>query len=126
MSDLNGTLTVLEQLTGTLSAPGQITGSLSSSGRLTGTLSASGHLTGTLSAPGSLSGTLSASAGITGALSIPEPDVPVYMGEYSFIPGDTAQVIHTRDYRLLDNITIAAIPNNYGKITWNGSVLTVS
>lgn len=51
---------------------------------------------------------------------------PLYDGEYAFIPTNAEQTIPTEGFALLDNITIAPIPNNYGLITWNGSTLTVS
>ena len=49
-----------------------------------------------------------------------------YAGPYSFTPGDEAQTIGIKDKMADENITIGPIPSNYGKITWNGSVLTVS
>ena len=51
---------------------------------------------------------------------------PEYQGEYSFTPSSDEQVIETNGYALLQNITIAPIPSNYGLITWNGSTITVS
>lgn len=64
---------------------------------------------------------LSAAAIISGGNSY-----PLYDGEYAFTPTTEAQTIETNGFALLDNITIAPIPNNYGLITWNGSTLTVS
>lgn len=49
-----------------------------------------------------------------------------YEGDYTVIPAATAKVLETNGLRMTDNITVAAIPNNYGLITWNGSTLTVS
>ncbi|MBQ6501199.1 MAG: hypothetical protein IJI87_07495 [Mogibacterium sp.] len=53
-------------------------------------------------------------------------DYPTYTGEMIFTPTEEAQIIHTKETRVLQNITINPIPQNYGKITWNGSILTVS
>ena len=52
-------------------------------------------------------------------------DVDDYQGEYVFTPSATVQTIQTQNLRLLDNITINPIPNNYGQIAWDGSILTV-
>lgn len=49
-----------------------------------------------------------------------------YTGGYEFTPSQEEQVIQTKSRVLLENITINPIPSNYGLITWNGSVITVS
>ena len=52
--------------------------------------------------------------------------VPDYDGPYDFTPSSELQTIETNGYRMTDNVTINPIPNNYGLITWNGSIITVS
>ena len=49
-----------------------------------------------------------------------------YEGEYSVTPSASEQILETEGLRMTQNVTIAPIPNNYGLITWNGSVITVS
>ena len=49
-----------------------------------------------------------------------------YEGETTVTPTQEPQVLETIGTLVRDNITINPIPNNYGLITWNGSVLTVS
>ena len=49
-----------------------------------------------------------------------------YTGEYTITPGAAVQTLLTKDLRMTYNVTIEAIPENYGLITWNGSTLTVS
>lgn len=49
-----------------------------------------------------------------------------YDGPYQVTPGQAAQVLQTSGKVMGDNVTVEAIPSNYGLITWNGSVLTVS
>lgn len=49
-----------------------------------------------------------------------------YEGDYIFTPSDEEQVVPTANLRLANDITINPIPNNYGRISYNGSVLTVS
>ena len=53
-------------------------------------------------------------------------DGPPYTGSYSITPSTTSQTLNTAHRTLAQNITIGPIPSNYGLITWNGSVLTVS
>ena len=49
-----------------------------------------------------------------------------YTGSYTVTPAAEEQILATRGLRMTDDITIAPIPDNYGLITWSGSVLTVS
>lgn len=49
-----------------------------------------------------------------------------YEGPYEVTPSSETQILNTKDYVCIDNITINAVPSNYGLITWNGTVLTVS
>lgn len=49
-----------------------------------------------------------------------------YTGETTVTPTQSTQTLQTSGYVMEDNITINPIPSNYGLITWNGSVLTVS
>lgn len=56
-------------------------------------------------------------------------EVPVtdyYDGEYTVTPGAQEQVIPIIGKTARQNITVGAVPSNYGLITWNGSTLTVS
>ena len=49
-----------------------------------------------------------------------------YTGEYNITPSANTQTLETKNLRMTDNVTINPIPNNYGLITWNGSIITVS
>lgn len=49
-----------------------------------------------------------------------------YEGAYSVTPTESEQVLETAGRILAQNVTIAPIPSNYGLITWDGAVLTVS
>ena len=51
---------------------------------------------------------------------------PIYDGQTEVTPSEDTQVLQTADRTVLQNIIINPIPSNYGKITWNGSTLTVS
>ncbi len=44
----------------------------------------------------------------------------------SATPSESAQVIEPDEGHTLSEVTVAAIPSNYGLITWNGTTLTVS
>lgn len=86
-----------------------------------------GELTGTLVASQTLTGELSATGKIDGLLTVPNAILPPsYEGEYSVTPTAEAQVLYTDHLYMMDNITINPIPNNYGLITYDGSIITVS
>ena len=51
--------------------------------------------------------------------------VPAYRGPTEFTPSDRRQVIPVEGFRMRENIVIDPVPTNYGRISWNGSVLTV-
>ena len=51
---------------------------------------------------------------------------PVYDGPMEITPTTETQILDTTMRSLVDNIVINPIPSDYGKITWNGSTLTVS
>ena len=55
-----------------------------------------------------------------------EPEFPVYEGSTEFTPTRETQVVVTARKVVLDNITINPIPQNYGLVTYNGSVITIS
>lgn len=61
---------------------------------------------------------------VGGSVSVPVGEY--YHGEYAVTPSTVPQVIQIKGKTASDNITINPIPSNYGLITWNGSVLTVS
>ena len=49
-----------------------------------------------------------------------------YGGPYEVTPTAEIQTLETAHRLMTENTVINPIPNNYGLITWNGSVLTVS
>lgn len=51
---------------------------------------------------------------------------PIYGGQTEVTPTQETQVLQTTNRTVVSNIIINPIPSNYGKITWNGSILTVS
>lgn len=55
-----------------------------------------------------------------------QPPQHEYHGSYDVIPSDQAQTLSTADNVLAADIVIEPIPSNYGLITWDGSVITVS
>ena len=54
------------------------------------------------------------------------PPVDVYDGTYEVTPSSEEQQLLTANKTLESNVVIHPIPSNYGLITWNGAVLTVS
>lgn len=49
-----------------------------------------------------------------------------YTGATEVTPTQYTQVLNTNGKMVITNITVNPIPSNYGLVTWNGSVLTVS
>ena len=49
-----------------------------------------------------------------------------YTGETEVTPTEETQTLNTQGLVVVGNIIVNPIPTNYGKITWNGTVLTVS
>lgn len=49
-----------------------------------------------------------------------------YDGPYSFTPSRTTQTIEIAGKLASGDITINPIPSTYGRVTWNGSTLTIS
>lgn len=49
-----------------------------------------------------------------------------YRGSYRVTPGAEEQTLSTAGMTMTDNVTVEAIPNNYGLITWDGHTITVS
>ena len=86
-----------------------------------------GELFGTLTAQHGIIGTLTALQGIQGTLTIPSAvGVEIYDGEYEFTPTEDTQTVSIENKMAVQDITINPIPSNYGRITWNGSTITVS
>lgn len=74
-----------------------------------------------------IKGTLTDTVQMAGGLKVPKVIYPpTYQGEVNITPSSETQILNTNEKYLTSNITINPIPNNYGLITWNGSVLTVS
>ena len=65
---------------------------------------------------------------IDGELQPPVAYLPVnpYTGSYEVTPTMEEQTLETDGYSMTANVVVHKIPSNYGLITWNGSVLTVS
>jgi len=85
------------------------------------------RISGSLHGTGRLSGALSGGGRLSGGISKPiMAQVEEYTGAYEFTPTRSTQVIEIANKKATADITINPIPKNYGLITWNGSVLTVS
>ena len=51
---------------------------------------------------------------------------PPYEGDYEITPTNATQILPTEGHTATANFIINPIPQNYGLITWNGSIITVS
>lgn len=54
------------------------------------------------------------------------PAMDEFPGPYEVTPTTTAQTLATRGLLSTADIVVNPIPSNYGLVTWNGAVLTVS
>jgi len=120
-----------DRLPGSISIPKKVKGSLSSLETVSGSASVSKRVRGELSNSSEesvLQGVLSATYTISGEISRAESggSYDVYTGPYTVTPTRETQSLNTRGKIASANITVNPIPNYYGLITWDGSVLTVS
>ena len=53
-------------------------------------------------------------------------DVETYTGSYEVTPSAETQTLNVEGMRMAHPLTVNPIPSNYGLVTWNGSVITVS
>ena len=53
-------------------------------------------------------------------------EYPVYKGAYEVTPSFEKQTLETAYRVLTSNVVIAPIPSNYGKISYDGSTLTIT
>lgn len=90
-----------------------------------GTLASVGRISGTLSSVDSLSGSLTSARNLSGSLASLNP-WNEYTGVTEVIPTTSTQTLNTAGLVVRQNIVVNPIPSNYGLITWNGAVLTVS
>lgn len=54
------------------------------------------------------------------------PMLEEYEGPYTVTPSEDTQTLGTEGFHMARDVTINPIPSNYGRITYNGSILTVS
>lgn len=74
-----------------------------------------------------LHGTITPRVSLRGVLTKPAMvSVPAYEGTYEVSPCAMAQTLFTAGKRMIQNIMVGPIPQNYGLITYNGFELTVS
>lgn len=62
----------------------------------------------------------------SGSEYIPATTAPMYEGDYTITPRGYAQTLSTEGYQLEHDIVVNPIPSNYGLVTYDGSVITVS
>ena len=52
-------------------------------------------------------------------------NVEPYMGNYTVTPTEETQVLPTSTKQMVEDLIIEPIPLNYGRITWNGRIITI-
>ena len=117
----------VDEINGVLASPSGISGQLHGTAAITGELSGRSAIFGAIKTERHvLTGRLSEIETLTGRITLPDIDAEIYTGDTDITPSDTVRTLLTNGKMLLADITIEPIPSNYGRITWNGSVLTVS
>lgn len=84
-------------------------------------------LHGSISPVQKICGKLISQSTLGGSLTVPtiiEPEA--YGGTYEVTPTNSVQVLNTNGYVMRNDVAINPIPSNYGLITWDGAILTVS
>lgn len=85
------------------------------------------NITGSLTPVQDISGRIGSPTRVSGDARKAEIEfVPAYEGDYIVIPSRQAQTLSVKDMKMSQDIVVEPIPQNYGLISWNGSVLTVS
>ena len=80
---------------------------------------------GDVQAKAAFDGRVSIKAGFTDVVKVGEI-LPSFAGPYTVTPTRETQVLPTTGKKMAGNVTVNPIPSNYGLITWNGHVLTVT
>ena len=88
------------------------------SGHLTARIGVREPLRASISSPQMLSSSIAGFAVIRRGF-------PEYPGPFEFTPSEETQVIPTEETSVYQNITIAPIPSDYGRIAWNGAGIIV-
>ena len=84
-------------------------------------------LRGILSPVETLKCVLSPVETLNGKLDVPITLIPdIYEGPIEFTPSEEEQVINIAEKYSNESITINPIPSNYGLITYNGQIITIS
>lgn len=83
-------------------------------------------LIGKIASAVQLQGSLTAEKHMRGSFHAYELPEHQYEGVYVFTPSNEVQTAPTAYMTLMGDITINPIPSNYGLITYDGSVITVS
>ncbi len=52
-------------------------------------------------------------------------NVGPYMGNYTVTPTEETQVLPTCTKQMIKDLIVEPIPLNYGRITWNGRIITI-
>lgn len=70
--------------------------------------------------------TIEADAALTTSVRHWQTEYPDYEGAYEITPSAEAQTLPSTDTVIHRDIVINPIPSNYGRITYDGTVITVS
>ena len=86
---------------------------------VTGSLTEGFKITGRISRSHKLVGKISARKTVTGKIGV---NVVPY-GEYVVTPTEETQTLATHGLKMISDVTINPIPDNYARMSWDGTIL---
>ena len=87
---------------------------------VTGSLTEGFKITGRISRSHKLVGKISARKTVTGKIGV---NVVPYSGEHVVTPTKETQTLATHGLKMISDVTINPIPNNYARMSWDGTIL---
>lgn len=87
---------------------------------VTGSLTEGFKITGRISRSHKLVGKISARKTVTGKIGV---NVVPYSGECIVTPTEETQILATHGLKMNSDVTINPIPDNYARMSWDGSIL---
>ena len=84
-----------------------------------------GKISGRVSSVQQISGAVAQIGSVSGSITVMGGGLPPYDGPYEITPGEEEVVLQTDGHSMTGNVTVNAIPINYGRLIWDGSILTV-
>lgn len=84
-------------------------------------------ISGSITLTNSIKGSLTDGGFLSGNVQVAQTEkADAYMGPYTVTPSQDTQIVHVKDLKMVQNITVEPIPSYYGRVSYNGSVITIT